>query len=173
MEDSLKNNDELEFVLKNYSDIIEEHLKTRDLAISFFASSENYADKVEPIKIPMLRYGDGFGVSIYQDFSIEHELLTDCNVCNLNGTKFIKIITPFTRERTYDFLVARSDEMEGILKELHIRREKANFASINLPIIGINFETLKKETIDFLLNEEFRDFCVKHRIPLKRGVIIE
>jgi hypothetical protein len=151
-------------------------LKTDNIAISFFANSENFVDKIFPTKEPSLSYGwfkNKINVTIYQDFSIEKELLTDNNVCEVAGMIFLKIITPFTRERTYDFIVARSDEMEKILKELHIRREKANFASVNLPIIGIDFNDLKKETIDFLLNEDFRAFCVKHRIPLKRGIVIE
>jgi hypothetical protein len=162
----------MNFVIENYGDLIEKTLGTIDIAISFFANSENYVDSIKPIKFPSLNYGR-MKVLIYQDFSLEKELLTDSNICTLGDKIFLKIITPFTRERTYDFIVAKYEEMEAILKELHIRQEKANFTSINLPIIGLKFEELKAQTIDFLLNENFRKFCIDHRIPLKRGVILE
>lgn len=166
------NNDELSFVIENYGEVIKSVLKTEKIAVSFFANSENYVDKIISFKEPSLSYNN-MKVLIFQDFSLERELLTDCNICMIADKTFLKIITPFTRERTYDFIIAKYDELEWILKELHIRQEKANFTSINLPIIGLDFEQLKKETIDFLLNEEFRKFCVEHRIPLKRGLILE
>jgi len=166
-----KNMDEMNFVLRTYKDIIYNTLETKEIAISFFANSENFVDKFEAIKKPNLPYED-FKVLIYQDYSIEKDLLTDCNICYLLDKKFLKIITPFTRERTYDFIVAKTEDMEFILKELHIRQEKANFTSINLPIIGIDFEDLKKQSIDFLLDEDFRKFCIDHRIPLKRGIVL-
>jgi SpoVK/Ycf46/Vps4 family AAA+-type ATPase len=118
-------------------------------------------------------------VLFYQDFSLKKELLADCNVCRLSKSsepgfyEFLKIITPFTRERTYDFLVAKANELEGILRELNIRQEKANFTSVHIPIIGNYHKVLMKESIEFLLNEKFREFCIEHRIPLKRGIILE
>ena len=169
----IKDSDEMNFVIKNYGEFIKEVLETNEIAISFFANSENYVDKIEPIKKPNLSYED-MKLLIFQDFSLDKELLTDCNLCFVGDKKFIKIITPFTRERTYDFIIAKYEELEWILKELHIRQEKANFTSINLPIIGLNFfDNLRKETIEFLLNEDFRKFCVDHRIPLKRGIMLE
>jgi hypothetical protein len=165
-------NDEMNFVIQNYGEIIRKTLGTSEIAISFFANSESYVDKIEPIKVPNLTYEE-MKVLIFQDFSLEKELLTDCNVCFLGDKKFLKIITPFTRERTYDFIIAKYDELEAILKELHLKQEKANFTSINLPIIGLDFDYLKAQTIDFLLNEDFRKFCIDHRIPLKRGLILE
>jgi ATPase family associated with various cellular activities (AAA) len=169
----MQESDEMNFVIENYGKFIKETLGTNEIAISFFANSENYVDKIEPIRKPNLFYED-MKILIYQDFSLEKELLTDCNLCIIGDKKFVKIITPFTRERTYDFIIAKYDELEWILKELHIRQEKANFTSVNLPIIGLNFfDNLKKETIEFLLNEDFRKFCIEHRIPLKRGILLE
>jgi Cdc6-like AAA superfamily ATPase len=165
-------NDEMNFVIENYGEVIQATLGTNEIAVSFFANSESYIDKIEPIKKPSLNYGD-MKILIYQDFSIDKELLADCNICFIGDKKFLKIITPFTRERSYDFIIARYEELEPILKELRIRQEKANFTSVNLPIIGIDFESLKRETIDFLLNDDFRKFCIEHRIPLKRGIILE
>jgi len=166
------NNDEMNFVIENYKEFIKEVLGTNEIAVSFFANSENYVDKIVPVKVPSLNYSEEMKVLIFQDFSLEKELLTDCNICHLGDKTFLKIITPFTRERTYDFIIAKFQEMEWILKELHIRQEKANFTSVNLPIIGLDFDYLKKHTIDFLLNEDFRKFCLEHRIPLKRGIIL-
>jgi hypothetical protein len=166
------NNDEMYFVIKSYKEFIKETLGTNKVAVSFFANSENFVDKIFPVKVPSLNYSNEIKVLIYQDFSLEKELLTDCNICHLGNKTFLKIITPFTRERTYDFIIAKFEEMEWILKELHIRQEKANFTSVNLPIIGLDFDYLKKHTIDFLLNEDFRKFCLEHRIPLKRGIIL-
>jgi len=181
-----QNVDELDFVVRNYSEVIKKVLGTDKIAVSFFASSENFVDAIDPIKEPVLEYG-ALKVLFYQDFSLKKELLADCNICTLfkspvleAKTKelfpyytFLKIITPFTRERTYDFLVAKANELEGILRELNIRQEKANFTSVHIPIIGNYHKILMKESIEFLLNDKFREFCIEHRIPLKRGIILE
>lgn len=185
MTNEIKNNllkdDELTFAIQNYAEIIDQYLKTKDVGVSFFANSEEYVDKIESIKKTYLKYSsdkgsfadNDFGVSVYQDFSIGKHLLTDCNVCYLDDKVFLKIITPFTRSRSYDFIIARNDEIENILKELHIRSEKANFKIFDFPVIGLDFEAIKKNTIDFLLNEKFRDFCRDKRIQLKRGLVFE
>ena len=174
--------DELKFVIETYGDTLRKILGTTNISISFFASSEDYVDEIDPIKEPSLLYKDEknakvFPVTIYQDFSIGKKMLTDCNICKLRADGrefvFIKFITPFTRNRSYDFIASKADEMELILKELNIREEKANFQNFDFPIIGIDFELLKKETIDFLLNEEFRSYCRAHRIQLKRGLVLE
>jgi len=183
MEDIHNKNDELAFVVKKYNFVINKYLGTVSIAISFFANSEDYVDEISPIKDnPSLSYENGFksGIfrtTIYQDFSIGKKLLTDCNICKIKiddeVITFLKIITPFTRARSYDFIIARNADMEDIIKELHIRSEKANFKSFNFPIIGLDFSSLKRETIDFLLNEEFRKFCESRRIQLKRGIVLE
>jgi hypothetical protein len=181
--------DEMSFVMETYGHIIHKVLGTNDISASFFASSEDYVDKVEPVRLASLKFKsnfintlDGvkhvdFNVTIYQDFSVGKNILTDCNICTLKTTEkeltFLKFITPFTRTRAYDFIVSKNNEMEEILKELNIREEKANFESFDFPIIGIDFSVLKRETIDFLLNEEFREYCRKHRIQLKRGIVLE
>jgi len=176
----IEKNDELSFVLETYGSEIEKFLEADDFDISFFGGSEDFVDKIEPMKESgKLLYRkspdnyNSYNVVVYQDFSIEKTMLTDINKCYLDNKKFIKIITPFTRERSYDFLISKRGEMEEILKELSIRSENANFHSFNNPVIGLNFDEIKKETIDFLMNEEFRDFCRKKRIPLKRGLVLE
>lgn len=189
-----RNQDEINFVVENYNKVIIRALNLKGfslekISISFFANSEDFVDEIIPIKDPTLLYDydyttlsgklekKEFNVSIYQDFSIGKKILTDCNICKIkvNGEEktFIKIITPFTRKRSYDFIISKNNEMEGILKELHIRSEKANFKSSDIPIIGIDFKELKSNTIDFLLNEEFRIFCRSKKIQLKRGLVLE
>ena len=93
----LNKNDEMNFVIKNYGEIIKNTLGTSEIAVSFFANSETFVDKIEPIKKPNLDY-EGMKVLIYQDYSLDRELLADCNICFIGDKKFLKIITPFTRE---------------------------------------------------------------------------
>lgn len=177
-------NDELDFILKNYRRPIEEWLGVQesrhdDLGVSFFANSEEHVDFKMRSERPVLGYNTGgttdidFGVAFFQDYSIGENTLTDLTYCKVGEYKFLKIISPFTRDRSYDLLVAKFDEMELILKELNARQEASNFVADDLPVVGIDFQELKENTVDFLLNDKFREFCKKHRIPLKRGVVLE
>lgn len=170
----LEKGDELNFVLFHYGDIMDILFGKAELGISFFADSEKFVDEIRPAKKSYLEYGSR-KVTIYQDFSLkkEEKTLTDCNICKINDKRFLKIITPFTRERSYDFIIAVKDDMEVILAELKSRAERINFTAFDYPVIGIDLENLKKETIDFLLNEDFRKFCTAKKIQLKRGIILE
>lgn len=174
-----ENNDELHYVLNVYGNYIKKFFNFKnyganDIEVSFFANSEDYVDKIIPIKKSYTKYkNNSFKVSFYQDFSIQKNLITDLNECYIDEKKFLKIITPFTRSRSYDFIITKKGEMEWILKELSIRSEKANFHSFNFPVVGLDFNEIKRETIDFLMNEEFRTFCRERRIPLKRGLVLE
>lgn len=174
--------DELEFILENYHEQIEDWLQVdnRELGVSFFSDSEKYVDEKHKdskgiIKYPF-KYKDMktyMPVTFFQDFSIGDDLLTDITYCKVEGFKFVKIITPFTRERSYDLIIALRSEMEKILTILNARQEASNFDPDSIPIVGMDFEELRKNTIDFLLNEDFREFCKAHYIPLKRGVVLE
>lgn len=178
-------NDEMKFVLENYRKAIEDWLEIKlsltdgsynKIAASFFADSEEYADETTRIKEPTIKYEIDLGVipvTFFQDYSIGENTLTDLTLCKINGHKFLKIITPFTRDRSYDLIIAKSSQMESILKDLTAKQEASNFKADQYPVVGIDFSVLKKNTIDFLLNEDFREFCKKHRIPLKRGVVLE
>lgn len=177
--------DEMDFILYNYGHLIRDYLGQDDseLATSFFSESEEYVDKKERLDKGILSYKWYQGrtsnnppnvtMTFYQDYSISSEILTDFTYCEIAGMKFVKIITPFTRERSYDLIIALRSEMDAILKELNVRQMASNFKADEFPIIGLDFTDLKKNTIDFLLNEDFRKFCVEHRIPLKRGVVLE
>ena len=168
--------DELSYVIQSYKSIIDEKLG-KNIAVSFFADSESYADSVEPVKDPFTKYQidqDNYDVIFYQDFSIDKQvMLTDCCVCYINGKPFIKVITPFTRERSYDFILTKACDAKTILLDLNSKREKSQNGAINFPVIGLDFEHLRKDTIDFLLDEKLREFCVSKHIKLKRGLIFE
>ncbi len=180
--------DELQYVLDNYQDIIREHLGI-DIAVCFFAECEKVTDSIEAVKRPTTRYSlpppkdsavsatavNGiFNVLFYQDFSLQGQaLLSDCNICHVGSYEFLRIITPFTRKCTYDFLIMKLAEAEAVLKELKTRAAEQGMAPVDFPVIGIDFSDIKKETIDFLQNEEFRAFCRSKNIKLKRGLIFE
>ena len=168
--------DEMKFVLYNYKDIIDKYLNTKDLAVSFFASSEEYADLAYAIIDRGINYNYpnfDFNVTFFQDFSFESKMLTDVNLLKIGPYSFLKVISPFTRERSYDLIITKRDEMKDIIALLNEKQQVSKFKKIDFPIIGVDFSILRENTIDFLLNEEFRDFCKKHRIPLKRGVVLE
>ncbi len=174
-------NDELGYVLETYQSIISKHIG-KEVGVSFFADSESYVDSIEAIKEPMTPYasasesGEVFGCKVvfFQDFSVGRDtILTDCNICKIDGLTFIKIITPFTRDRSYDFILTKANETEKVLKALDERKQKSENIIIDFPVIGLDFSDLKKQTIDFLLDEKLRDFCRTKHIKLKRGIIFE
>lgn len=170
-------NDELGYVLDNYKEVIAKHIGSK-IGVSFFADSESYVDKIEPVKTPMTPYkisdGSEINVVFFQDFSVGKDtMLTDCNICTIDKFTFLKIITPFTRDRSYDFIVTKAEETENVLKALNERKGKEENVVIDFPVVGLDFTDLKKQTIDFLLNEEFRKFCHSKHIKLKRGIVFE
>jgi len=168
--------DELSFVLKTYSDLISKHIGS-DVAVAFFASSETYFDKYTSLK-KQLNY-EPYTVTIFNDYSIgEDKIITDIGLGEVKGEdgivyEILKVVTPFTRERTYDFIVARESEMEKVLSILDDKRKHEDFEFNEFPIVGMNFNDIQKNSIDFLMNEEFRDYCKKKHIKLKRGIVLE
>jgi len=166
-------NDELGYVLETYKPVISKHIG-QNIGVSFFADSESYVDSIEAVKEPMTPYGSGCKVVFFQDFSVGKDtILTDCNICKIDGYTFIKIITPFTRDRSYDFIITKAEETETVLKALNERKEKSENIIIDFPVIGLDFTSLKAQTIDFLLDEKLREFCKQKHIKLKRGIIFE
>lgn len=165
-------NDDINFILKNYSEKILQYLETLDISISFFPDSEFLADSIEAVK-DTIKILDHNSLTIYQDFSFdEKDILTDMNLCKINEFKFIKMITPFTRERSYDFIIGRTDQFEELVKELTTKRDSKNKGKVT-KIIGLPIEEIEKKTIDFLLDDKLRAFCKERDIPLKRGIIFE
>ncbi len=169
--------DALNFVMETYSKEIEKYFgKEKKLTVSFFADSDSLVDEIKKEKRNVLRYGQ-FEVKILQDYSIkekEADSISDFNYCRMDKYKFIKVVTPFTHERAYDFLIGKTDEMEAILKMLKEREAKKNFKyNGDYPVIGFNFDTIEEETIKFLMNEDFRDYCKTKYIKLKRGIILQ
>ena len=176
-------NDILDFVIDTYGKKISNYLELnridKEITISFFADSEELVDSIESEKENLLSYNSkfdagAFKVKIIQDYSIKEEdsnPISDLSYCVIDNFKFIKIVTPFTKERAYDFLIGRTDQMPKILRILKERETNKNFKfNDSVPIIGFDFEEIENETIKFLMNEEFREYCSSKFIKLKRGI---
>jgi len=170
--------DALEFVLDNYGESIRDYLGTLDIMIAFSTDCELVADKVERKINNTLRYKN-FNYGVIQDYSLDTvkevgDVLSDINFCEVDGSKFIKIITPFTLEKSYDFIIARRTDMKDLLFEINKRREGRNFKyREDAPVIGFDFQEIENETIKFLMNEDFRTYCTEHYIKLKRGIMLQ
>jgi SpoVK/Ycf46/Vps4 family AAA+-type ATPase len=175
-------NDILDFVIDTYGNKIKKYLELEDgygehdITISFFADSEDLVDSIISEKENMLTYSD-FAVKIIQDYSINEkdgEPLSDLSYCKVNEYKFVKVVTPFTKERAYDFLIGKTEDMPKILRILKERETKKNFRyNDKAPVIGFDFKEIESETIKFLMNEDFREYCASKFIKLKRGIILE
>ncbi len=173
LDGSVFRSDDLRFVAEIYGDVISKYLDTRNFTATFFAESENFADEVEASGNTHMKVND-YNFSFMQDFSFEQaSILGDLNYCKVNGMRFVKIVTPFTRPRSYDFIIARFDEAKEVVKALMHNRNKSFVKRTPPHIIGIPTAEIEKKTIDFLLDEDLREFCKKRDIPLKRGVIFE
>jgi len=178
LKENIVENDEVNFVLKAYADVINKYLGKK-IGVSFFASSEEYFDSYESIR-GRLKFQDDFDVTFFNDYSINEEyenLITDIGLATIKEDdkeyKLLKIVTPFTRPRTYDFIICNVDEIDEILKVLEHRRKHEDFVFNDFPIVGLDFEDIRKNTIDFLLNDDFREYCKNHYIKLKRGIVLE
>lgn len=162
----------MQFIIDSYGDQVSEFLETNDVAVTFYTDSEFFADSIEQDNERSLSYND-FNVFFYQDYSFESKPIRDINFCTIEDERFIKIVTPFTRPDSYDFIVADKNKIEKVVSLLKNKEEKNRKSNLDFPIIGLDFTDLKKNTIDFLLNEDFRDYCRKKNIKLKRGVVLE
>jgi hypothetical protein len=176
-------NDMLNFVLEFYGDIIKDYIGY-NIGISFYNNIENFLDSIENIK-STLRYTRDtdvkkpFITTLYADYSLGRDIkITDCMLGTIKNKekeyKILKFMTPFTISDTYDFIIFNNSEANEIFSILEKRKAVNNF-TFDLdknPIIGIDLEDIKTNTIDFLLNEEFRTYCQEHFIKLKRGLIL-
>ncbi len=170
--------DILDFVVETYKDEIKEVFGDTELTISFFSGNHELVDEIKPLGINKIVI-DGFKFQFIQDYTIstngDTAPITDFSVCLLEGYQFIKVVTPFTMERAYDFIIGKTTEMVEILQILKEREVKKNFKfDSETPIIGHDFFTeIEEDTIKFLMNDDFRDYCKKHHIKLKRGIVLE
>lgn len=163
--------DEMDFIVENYGEQIEKFIGTKELAVTFYTDSEYYVDEISTGDFS-LKYKD-FSISFYQDYSFEDKVIRDLNFCTIGGEKFVKIVTPFTRPESYDFIVTAKKDVEKIVKLLKNKEDENKRSNIDFPIIGLDFTELKKNSIDFLLNDDFREYCKKKNIKLKRGIVLE
>jgi len=162
-------------ILETYKEVILQYLKTKNISIAYSANSEDIVDRVIPVQVG-LSYGE-FRVGLYHDFSVDStvaakDILTDCNICYLGDKVFIRIIMSFFHKNAHDFLIGRADQLGEILVELE-NRKSASIVVKEVPIIGIDLDYIKQETIDFLLDKDLRKYCDKHFIRLKRGLVFE
>lgn len=165
--------EQVQFILQNYGSLLEKHLGTKNFAFGFYPNSESYADRVEPIE--QLSDINGRNITFFQDFSYQDKvILSDYNVCYIDNIIFVKIVTPFIFDRCYDFIVTKKEDFRraiSLLKRNEGLKDKNN--KIDFPLIGLDFDFFKREIIDFLLNDKFREYCKKKNIKLKRGLIFE
>lgn len=178
LKDELLENDELNFILKAYEDDIKKYIGN-SVGIAFFASSEEFLDTYKSIP-DRLNYQNDFDVTIFNDYSIgEEKLITDFGVGTIKDPEddkiytIIKIVSPFTRSRTYDFVIGNREDMPKILSILDNKRKHESFEFNEFPIIGLDFTDIQKQSIDFLMNDEFRKYCKSKHIKLKRGIVLE
>lgn len=172
-ENKIFENDDISFIAEIYGETIRNYLNDTDLGITFFAESELYADEIISSEKSFINL-DNMRFSFIQDFSLEQShILTDINYCKVGEHKFVKIITPFTRSRSYDFIIAKREEIKNVARKLTENRNKSFVKRMPPHIIGLPIEEIEKKTIDFLLDEDLRSFCKERDIPLKRGVVFE
>ncbi len=187
--------DMLEYVIEKYGKEISDYLKLKtknykDISISFFSGSDKLVDSLQQVNKNLLEYpfktkyeghsfDDKFNVKFLQDYTFnededENPIVSDFNLCVIEELRFIKVVTPFTMERAYDFIIAKTEDMEKILYSLKERETRKNFKfNEDIPIIGFDFKEIEESTIKFLLNEEFRTYCKTKHIKLKRGIILQ
>jgi AAA+ superfamily predicted ATPase len=166
----------IDFILSTYGDRIKREIGT-NITFFLFSGSEKNVDSLK--SYPGLLHSKErkeFTITMLNDYSL---LSDDCkipiydfNICTVEGKTFIKIVTPFLFQRAYDFIISKTEEAEDIFKMLKKRREDEEVIALETSkIVGIDLPTIKKEIIDFLLDEKFREFCRKKEIKLKRGVV--
>ena len=167
----------MEYVINVYrKDLDEVFSGSSNLSSMFFPECERYAEKVEFKRTAFNNYWSK-SVEFAQDFSVNFKkktYATDFTVFEINGKKFVKIVTPFSMERSLSFIITKKSEFDEILWALEAKKSEEEIPrERKFPLIGVDTEELKKNSVDFLLNEEFRRFCENKDIPLKRGIVFE
>lgn len=160
-------------IINSFGNSIRDFLKTEKLAVTFFPDSYGLVDDIEE-KTLYIEY-EAPGVNHYVNFVTKYgeKQANQLNFCKIEGYHFVNVITPFTEERAYEFIICRDDEKNKVVNALENKRIRQDTKKFDFPIIGIDFNELKKNTIDFLLNDEFREYCKSKNIKLKRGILFE
>lgn len=167
------NNDDIKFIDEVYGIALRDFLGTSKFNVCFFPDSENLVDEIKPSEEAYIRIDEN-NYSFSQDFSFDQKnILKDINFCSIDGYKIARIVTPFTRIKSYDFIITRFDESEEIIKKLNDKKSQSFIKRVPPHVIGIPIEEIERKTINFLLDENLRDFCKSRDIPLKRGVVFE
>jgi SpoVK/Ycf46/Vps4 family AAA+-type ATPase len=187
----MANNDPGYYVLNLYGKLIQKEFPgVTDFGIAFLADSEDYAEVIEPIEedVGVQLNKDGMypirsGVETespsitihahfdYNDNLLDSIILSEVNRCFIKGMKFLKIITPLFVGDSHDIILAPNDIIKDIiLAAKQLKDNKINTA-IHAPLIDLPLDMLKKDILDFLINEDFAKFCKQYSIKQKRGFI--
>lgn len=162
-------------IVTSFGKEINEFLGTNQLAVTFFPDSYSLIDKVVNQRPHFINYGSNEQNYQQVNFVTKYgeKQADQINFCTIEDYQFINVITPFTEERAYEFIICRNDQKDEVVNALENKRLKQDTKTFDFPIIGIDFTDLKKNTVDFLLNEDFRQYCKSKNIKLKRGVLLE
>jgi len=157
------------FFNKTYKKTIKDclGLGNEEYTIHYYPNSEEYADTVTPVK---LLHDEN--ISFMNIFGGSEGGISEVNCCTIDKLKFVKIITPFVLPSAHDIIVVRSKDFENVKKALDTKSRKRNFR-FNTHIIGDKQEEIVNELIDFLTNEELKNFCTEKMIPFKRSYVFE
>jgi hypothetical protein len=112
-------------------------------------------------------------VNYFPSIPKDEPLFDTLNYFEYKGIRFCRYITPFAEEECFDVVVARSTQIEELVRTVLADSKAKTDAELNYPIIHSQFDEVKKHTIDFLLDEHFRQYCETKFIKHKRGLIFE
>jgi SpoVK/Ycf46/Vps4 family AAA+-type ATPase len=163
--------EEVDFILNSHGKELEEYLGTKEYSFFFFPGVESLVDKFEVVNTPSMSREDGTNISFYFRGEYEKKFFS-FSKCEINGKKLVKFVSPFLRRDCYDFVITTSAETEIVYDLLEEKQKSQNTEGITFPVIGMDFSVYEREIVDFLMNEEFREFCLKRNIPLKRGLCL-
>jgi len=169
-------------ILGTYSDILKKEFNSTNLGLLFFPDVENYVDTIEPIDskqkicIKELHSSTDFSFHTYFDYSSETNSLdkvySEINRCTIGGIKFLKVITSYlVKDDSYDFIIAEDSNIKKIIELLKNKKELQINASLKAPLIDLPTEELNRDIFEFLLNQEFDDFCKNYNIKKRRALI--
>lgn len=170
--------DEMSYIISTYKeDLLEVFGGTKNLASTFFSRSGDIVPKIGyPVKSKHI-YDHGFSVRFYPYFGFDYttkESLSDFSVYKVHDMTYVRVITPFTRHDMHDLVIAKEDELDLIIFALKEESRKGKYAvRLKDKLIGVDLPKLKQESVDFLLDERLREYCISKSIPLKRGIVLE
>lgn len=161
-------------IIDEFSNEIKEYLGN-SFVFKLIPSIIEIADKVE--KIPHEYKVKDFAISFNQDidYHVENKLKNSHHslLIHIDKYKILRICTPFLKKESFGVCLIKSSEMDDLQELIDLKLGNTKNKLKSFPIIGIDFKSIEKETIEFLLNEDFRKYCKNNYISLKRGLVFE